>query len=168
MKPMLLLLLMPLLLSACAPATKPTWEQVGVREVKKPPAACGPVQKGALVNGIVTIKPGQTICIELRKSGTTVEPVALVTIKDPATTLMLRSWVEPGTSDTYLVLQNPLDKRLLYKAHMRVSGAANIEYTSTCPVLSRRMAIEHWPYLVSEFVLSDFVALPESESIQCM
>jgi hypothetical protein len=40
-------------------------------------------------------------------------------------------------------------------------------HTSTCPVLSERFGIEHWPYELVELRLGSFRALADSKTVEC-
>ncbi len=113
------------------------------------------------------IHPGETLCATLEVDGERVDPLTVTSSDDPENTLIVRSWNERGTEDTYLSLHNPLDVFLRYEATVFEPGTSEGQYSSSCPVLSRRLGIEHWPYLVREFQLGRFAAEPESEEIVC-
>lgn len=157
-----------LLLAGCASAPKSNYVNVAVKATRAPVPACEKGHEAALQNGTVTVRPGQTVCVELRLDGSRVVPVRVVAEIQGDNTLVLRAWQEPVGQETFLSLHNPLDTNLRYKAHMSRSAGSALEYTSSCPVLSRRLGIEHWPYPVVEFQLSQFQAELETETMECM
>ena len=129
--------------------------------------ACESGHPAALKGGVVTIKSGETICVELRLNGNSVSPVAIVSEADESTTLVLKAWNEAGKPDTFLTIHNPLNVFLRYQAHMLVPGHTQIEYTSSCPVMAGRFGLEHWPYPIQELRLANFSVEPESTTIEC-
>ena len=156
-----------LLLSGATLAQDSLMERVGIRVAKESPPSCETGHEGALAGGAVTILPGETICLKVKVTGDFVTPVAVVDVADPADTLILKFWQEPGTHDMFLTLHNPLNAFLTYKAFMLRPGNLQREYTTSCPVLSKRLGIEQWPHLVNELTLSDFASIPESKKIGC-
>jgi hypothetical protein len=156
-----------ILISGCASAPSSTMEKAGLRVVGEPAPACEPGHQGALTGGALTIVPGQTICLTLQLRGDSVVPVSVVSTVDPQNTLVVRLWQESGTNETFLTLHNPLNKFLSYQASLLRPGTFQRQYTSSCPVLSRRLGVEQWPYPVNEITLSDFAALPDSDKMVC-
>jgi hypothetical protein len=157
-----------LLLSGCAAKPEQSlMEEVALREVPEPRPKCQEGHGLALDEGIITIRPGEVLCITLRAEGDKVIPVAVTTTDDPNTTLIVRAWHEPGKPDTFMLLHNPLGAFLRYEATMFLPGRSQGEYTSSCPVLSRRMAFEHWPYQISSLKLGKFSLEPDSEQMWC-
>jgi hypothetical protein len=153
-------------LTGCASAPA-TFEQIGVREAGKAPPTCERGHESSLSGGTVTIRPGETICLTIQAQGDLVVPTAIVDTANPADTLILKFWQEPGTTDMVLTVHNPLPTFFQYKAYMLRPGTAGYEYTSSCPVLSKRLGIEHWPHTISALRLSDFASLPDSDSMTC-
>ena len=162
----LIALLSMALLTGCASAPA-TFEQIGVREAGKAPPSCEPGHEDSLSGGSVTIRPGETICLTIQVQDSSVVPIAVVATANPEHTLILKFWQEPGTTDMVLTVHNPLSTFFRYKAHMLRPGSIGFEYTSSCPVLSKRLGIEQWPHVITELRLSDFAALPESETMTC-
>ncbi|MBB6185386.1 hypothetical protein [Oleiagrimonas soli] len=162
-----LIVCMALLAAGCAAAPKPTMEQVGLRTVASPTPSCQAGHENALADGALIIEPGQTLCVDLHVDGTRVEPVRIVTTADPKRTLIIRFWNEPGTDDMYLTLHNPLPSTLRYHATMRRSGSYVYEATSVCDILSKRLAIEHWPYPIAALHLSGFSTTGSEDRVQC-
>jgi len=162
------------LLASCksAPPAIPASEQsslerVGIRTVAEPKPSCEAGHDAALSEGVLTLRPGDTICVRLEVHENSVVPAEVVTTSTAENTLVVRAWIEPGTSETYLSLHNPLASFLRYEAHLVQVGSKQSEYTSSCPVLSGRIGIEQWPYAVSSFSLSGFKLLPESGQLAC-
>ena len=129
--------------------------------------ACAAGHDNALADGTVTIKPGETICVELQMRGDRIIPVAVVSVANQDSTLVLKAWNEPGKPDTFLTLHNPMDVSIRYEAQMLLPVKSHAEYTSSCPVMSRRFALEHWPYAITELTLSNFRVEPESNTMEC-
>lgn len=143
-------------------------EKLAVRVAKEPAPSCEPGHGDALVNGAVTIRPGQTLCIRLKVEGDVVRPEAVVSSRDSANTLVLRMRDEPGTGTTFLYLYNPLSRNLLYDAVLSKQGKTQAEHTSTCPVLSSRMGFEYWTYyFVSRLTLTQFKLASDDAKFDC-
>lgn len=154
------------LLTGCASAPA-TFEQIGVREAGEAPPPCEPGHEDSLSGGAVTIRPGETICLTIQAQDNSVVPVAVVATANPENTLILKFWQEPGTTDMVLTVHNPLPTFFRYKAHMLRPGSSVYEYTSSCPVLSKRLGIEHWPHAITVLKLSDFSSFPDSDTMTC-
>jgi hypothetical protein len=155
------------LLTGCASAPPSTLEGIGLRVAGEAPPSCESGHESALSDGSVTIRPGQTICLTVQVQGSSVVPIAVVPTADSDNTLILKFWQEPGTGDAVLTVHNSLATFLSYKAHMLRPNSSQSEYTSSCPVLSKRFGLEHWPHPIAELTLSSFESLPESETITC-
>jgi hypothetical protein len=161
------LIVVAILLGGCASAPKSEMERVALKVVADPKPSCQSGHEGALSGGALTILPGETICVSLQVRGDSVVPGAVVSSANPENTLIVRFWQEAGSGATFLTLHNPLATYLGYQAHLLRLGASQREYTTSCPVLSRRVGIEQWPYQVSEITLSNFASLPESNNMVC-
>ena len=161
------ILVVAALLGGCASAPKSEMERVALKVVADPKPTCEPAHEGALAGGALTILPGETICVSLKVQGDSVVPDAVVSSISPESTLVVRLWQEPGSGATFLTLHNPLATYLGYQAHLLRPGASQREYTTSCPVLSRRVGIEQWPYQVREITLSNFASLPVSNAMVC-
>ena len=160
-------LLSLVLVAGCASAPPPTLDDIALRVAGEASPSCEAGHERALFDGSVTIRPGQTICVTVQVEGHSVIPTAVVPSADSGNTLVLKFWQEPGTGDSVLTVHNPLATFLSYKAHMLRARSSRSEYTSSCPVLSKRFGLEHWPYAIAELKLSGFESLPESETITC-
>jgi hypothetical protein len=119
----------------------------------------------ALVNGVIHIRPGETLCIQLRTDGEVVTPVALVSNSSPDTLVLT---LAQDSSGTLLTVRNPLSVLLRYQAAIRIPGRSDSHRTSTCPVLSHRFAMENWPQKIDEITLSGFRTEDEGGSVTCM
>jgi hypothetical protein len=140
-------------------------DRVARRTADEPIPECEGGHESALVDGAATIKPGETICLQLEARGNIVVPTSVITAYSPENTLVLRLWQENG--ETFLSLRNPLGGFLRYEASMLLPGQSQYQYTSSCPVLSHRLGIEQWPQVVDAIMLKNFKALPESETMNC-
>jgi hypothetical protein len=159
-------------LAACTtnpPTTgqEPINEKVALQVVGDPVPACQPGHKDALYNGTVFIKPGEVICVRLKVLGKSVVPESIVEQGGPTDTLIIRLWQETGGKATYLYIHNPLHEFLVYDASMLRPGATVFRHTSTCPVLSGRVAFEQWPYPISTLALTNFVTTPDTNQVAC-
>jgi hypothetical protein len=137
--------------------------------VKDAGTECDAPQDDTLADGLVVIRPGQTICIAATSLGSVVTAVRVVrstVTEESARPIILRSWRDG--SDVYLTIRNPYARYLKYRAAVVLPGEARPRDTKTCPVLSDyRPTIEHWPQLVDEILLTDFRLLPEGTSAAC-
>ena len=154
--------------AACAQTDLNRTEAVAEQVVENPLPSCEPGHHQALSNGLLHIKPGQTVCVQLKVLGNVVVPSVVVGPNaESSGTLIVRAWPDPRTNATYLYIHNPLERLLQYNASMLRSGSLQWEHTSTCAVLPHRVGFEQWPYPINEFKLGDFVVLPESKQIEC-
>ena len=128
-----------------------------------------PRASGHLENGLVVIRPGESICIAATSWGNVVTPVRVVTSAETegaARPLILRSWRDG--SDVHLTIRNPYGRYLKYRAGVMLPGEVRPRETKTCPALSDyRATLEHWPHLVDEILLTDFRLLPEGAALAC-
>src|SRR5262249_49362003 len=121
----------------------------------------------ALAHGVLTVRPGETICLSFRVEGETLSPLAVVDVTKHESTLVVKSWREQDSGDVFLALYNPFSSYLQYQATMLLSGASQHQHTTTCPVLSRRRNVESWNISITELRLSAFKLLTDSESVTC-
>ena len=163
----LLALTAMLLLSPCALAQPLSMEEVALKLASEPLPKCSEVSDRALSAGAITLLPGDTICVSLDLRGDKAIPVAIVDHADPRQVLILRLWQQPGSEDSYLFIRNPLGSYLRYKAYLLRPDSTQREYTSSCPVLSQRFGLEHWPYPISELTLAEFTTEPETDRVAC-
>ena len=113
----------------------------------------------ALGDGAVRIRPGETLCVQLRIVDGRPQPVGLVGAEAGADALVITASLDNGR--TTLTLRNPLRQWLRYQAFMRPAADGQLRYTSSCPVMSNhRLAFEDWPYPITEFVLTSFEIEP--------
>jgi hypothetical protein len=152
---------MAMLVAGCTSTLPDNLERAMLETAEGPKPTCESGHDAALNGGVITISPGQVVCVQLRIEGDTIVPVSIVSAANPETTLVLRSWIDAESSDTFLTLHNPLDLLLRYEASMLRADASQAEYTSSCPVLSRRVSIEHWPYPIQELRIGKFSVEPE-------
>lgn len=137
-----------------------TAANAGIKAVQAGVPFCESGHGGALADGIVAIHPGETICLEMRADGSAMVATRVVDSPiDAATTIVLRSWREGN--DVFLTVHNPFPKDIKYRAGMLLPGEARHRKTSSCPVLSRRMSLEHWPHPIDEILMTDFHFAPD-------
>ena len=153
------------LASVTAFGAESTTEQIYVRASTEPVPACETAHAGVLADGIVSLKPGETICLSLRAVGNSVVPTTATQSHDQKNTLVLKAWYEAGA--TFLVVYNPLPVFLGYQAALQQSVGAQSQHTSVCSVLPLRRGIERWPYPIVTLSLSEFKLLPDSKSVVC-
>lgn len=156
-----------LLVAGCASAPPSTMERVGIRVTSEPVPVCQSGHDNALANDVLTIRPGETLCVSLQVDGAAVTALRVVASANTKDTLVVRFWQEPGTSDMFLSVHNPLGRFFKYRAALLRPGSLQYEYTSSCPVLARRLGIEHWPFPIAQLSLSDFTLLPNSNTMHC-
>jgi hypothetical protein len=161
------IVLVAFLFAGCASAPKSTMETVGIRVAGELAPKCQSGHDNALSNGVLTIRPGDIICVSLKADGASVTPVQVVASANPKDTLVVKFWQEPGTTDMFLSVHNPLGSFLQYHAEILRPGSLQYEYTSSCPVLAGLLGIENWPYSIAVLNLSDFKLLPDSKTVQC-
>jgi len=143
------------------------FETIGERTDKIKTPECESGHEKAFANGVLAIKPGETICLTITMNGKTVVPVAVTETANPESTLVIRFSQKPNQHEATLMLFNPLNKHLRYRANMQRPGKLQDEYTTTCPVLSHRFGIEGWSYDVEVLKLSGFEALSDSNMMEC-
>jgi len=164
---MRLVILLGALLVVGRASAQSTMDKVGLRTVAEPQPACQSGHDNALSNGVITIRPGETICVELQENGVSVIPKRVVASATSQDTLVVKFWQETGTNNMFLSVRNPLHRFLRYRAEMARPGSLQYQYTSSCPVLSGRISIENWPFPITALNLSNFETLPDSKSIEC-
>lgn len=163
----LLGLLLLALTVGCASNSTSNFERIGVRVGGEQRPTCEPGHEDALSNGAITILPGQTICVTVQVHGNSVVPLSVVSSEDPGNTLILKFWQESSTNDMVLTVHNPLATFLRYRAYMILPGSSRPVYTTSCPVLSKRFGLEHWPHAISLITVENFESLPLSQTITC-
>jgi hypothetical protein len=154
-----------LALAACATSPKATVERAATPPAaKNPPPECDPAHDDTLVDGLVVIRPGETLCIAVTAMGDVVVPARVVSTSEGS--IMLRSWREGP--DVFLTIRSPFSRRLKYRAGIVLAGEVRPREAKTCPALSDyRPTLEQWPRLVDEILLTDFRLLPEGASVVC-
>ena len=157
-----------LALSACV-ASPPERIDPPTRPTRNEPPECGPAQEDTLADGLVVIRPGESVCIAATSWGDVVTLVRVVTSAETegaARPIILRSWRDG--SDVYLTIRNPYPRYLKYRAGVVLPGEVRPRDTKTCPALSDyRPTLEHWPQLIDEILLTDFRLLPEGAALAC-
>ncbi len=123
-----------------------------------------PVQNRTLV----TVFVGETLRLKATVSADRISELAPAADTDDASSVIEISLKQmPDKPDMMLVIRNPFDRLLKYKAAMQVPPKNDPIATSTCPVLAGKLGIETWPHPVFQVLLSDFHFLPSLESTTC-
>jgi hypothetical protein len=161
------ILLVAFSFAGCASASKSTMETVGLRVASEPVPECQSGHDNALSNGVLTVRPGDIICVSLETNGASVSPSQLVASANPKDTLVVKFWQEPGTTNMFLSVHNPLGGFLHYRAELLRPSSLQYEYTSSCPVFAHLLGIESWPFPIAALSLSDFKVLADSKTVQC-
>jgi len=128
-------------------------------------SACQVQRADALINGRLSIRPGETLCVQVQTQGDSIIPIAL--ISDATAGTLVLTLRRDGGNSTTLTVQNSLPLILRYQASIRIAGKTDREPTNTCPVLSQRFAVESWPYPVQEVILTDFKVAAQAEAATC-
>ena len=155
-------------MSACA-APAPDRIDPPTTVAKSPQSECGPAQADTLEDGLVVIRPGESICIAATSWGNAVTPVSVVTTAETegaARPIILRSWRDGA--EVYLTIRSPYPRYLKYRAAVVLPGEVRPRDTKTCAVLTDyRATLEHWPHPVDEILLTNFRLLPEGAALDC-
>lgn len=134
-------------------------------KVTVPP--CGRALVQPQSGGTITLLPDQVACFALKVTDGRIQLTDPPKSAAPENLLVLKLWYVPEAGKSFLSIHNPLSQFLTYKAHILRVGAKSLEYTTTCPVLSRRDGLEFWTYALSEITISDLALAPESKTIEC-
>jgi hypothetical protein len=121
---------------------------------------CQTARSAALVNGAVNIRPGETLCLRLQTQGESIVPVAIV--ERATSDILVLTFIRKDRAST-LIVRNPLNQRLCYKALMRVPGRSDAQPTNIWAVLSHRFGFENWPYDIDELTLSGFRSITDPQ-----
>ena len=163
----LAMVLILVITAGCASqAPQSTQERQALRIFNDARPTCTSGHEDAVSDGVVSIRPGETICINLEARGRVVS-ISGVTSVESESTLMLDFRRESNPASMVLRVWNPFESFLRYKANMLLPGASKYEYTSSCPVLSKRLAFEQWPHPIVTLKLSGFELIPEGQNVTC-
>jgi len=144
----------------CAETPLTRAAKAAIKDLEAGIPRCESGHEHALSGGIVTIRPGETICLGMREEGSALLPTQVVAPPvDPARTIILRSWRDGN--DTFLTVHNPFPEQIKYRAGILLPGEQRHRKTSSCPVPSGRSSLEHWPHPIVEFLLTDFHFAPD-------
>jgi len=120
-----------------------------------------PVQNKTLVN----VYAGETLRLAAKVEGDRIGELATASANDdPSHVIEISLKQQPAKPDMMLVIKNPFDRPLRYKANIVVPPQNGPAPTSVCPVLAGKMGIEMWPYPVFQALLLDFRFLPSLDS----
>ncbi len=151
------------LVVGCSASTRPTdVAKVAIATAERGIPTCTLAPPTRLQDGIVFIEPGEVVCVRLELNGATATPAEIVGSRELGDVLVLSSWANPGAG-TFLSVHNPFGTSLKYRAGLLVPGEQQFRATSSCPVLSKRFALEHWPHPIHALALTDFRVMPEGD-----
>jgi hypothetical protein len=152
----------------CATARKRSPQDVALAAIKAGVPACAPGRAGALSSGVVTVRPGETLCLTVAVEEGAITPVDVVASASEATpVIVVRAWQEPGGEDVFMSIHNPLGENLKYRAGMLLPGESRHRATSSCAVIANGVGVESWPHAVTELVLADFRLIGNSPELMC-
>ncbi|MBN1608174.1 MAG: hypothetical protein JW940_16190 [Polyangiaceae bacterium] len=112
-------------------------------------------QAARIAGGLVALRSGHTVCVELDASGGALR-VQTLAAAPGSSTLVVRLAVDADGENTLMTLHNPFAQPIKYRAGMKVPGQQDILATSTCPIIAGGAAFEHWPHAMDGVVLADF------------
>jgi hypothetical protein len=154
--------------SPSAPASKTEQSNAAIlRTFKQAPPACESGHADALVDGKLTIKVGDTICLRVKQNGNEIEPLSVATSATDGDTIVLKFWQIAETKGMALQVYSPFDKLFRYQALMLLPGESNYRATSTCSVLAKLSSIEQWDHPIKELKLANFKLLPDAKTVEC-
>jgi hypothetical protein len=160
-----LLLLTASVQSAEETARSPA-ERQAIRVITEAQPPCTTGREGTLSGGVVTIRPGETICVDVEDTGNAVSLSGVVTVVS-GKTLVITFRRDTDPPSMILTVRNPFGRFLRYKSGLLRPGASNYVYTSSCPVLSGRIGIELWPYPIDAMKLNAFELLSDASDTSC-
>ncbi|MCI5123551.1 MAG: hypothetical protein D3925_03510 [Candidatus Electrothrix sp. AR5] len=67
----------------------------------------------------------------------------------------------------FLNVHNPFSKPLRYSLAMTPLGKEGLYKTSSCPVMAKGKAFEHWPYPLFQLIVSDMHFLKKGDDMSC-
>lgn len=153
----------------CATAKKKrNPQEVANAAIKAGIPSCRPGRADSLAGGLVTVRPGETLCLSVAAEDGVVTPLAvLASASEGQPAIIVRVWQEPGGEDVFMSIHNLLGENLKYRAGMLLPGESHHVSTSTCAVIAQGIGIESWPHPVSELVLADFRLIDNSPELMC-
>lgn len=152
----------------CAAARTRSPQEVALAAVKAGVPTCTPGHDDALSSGVVTIRPGETLCLAVRAEETAVVPIGVLSSPGGETPMIVvRAWQEPGGVDVFLSTHNPFAENLKYRAGMLLPAEQRHHSTSTCAVIANGVGVESWPHAITEIILADFRLVGSSPELMC-
>lgn len=121
--------------------------------------------------GVVTVFAGQTVNVEAvaNKNGKLVKLhlVSEVTHPQHTMTFKLSQTSSGGGPSMMLIVHNPFDRLLEYKADIQPLADRNFHHTSICPVYSGIDGIVYWPDPIFQVRLSGFRLASGKTGVVC-
>lgn len=104
----------------------------------------------------ISILPGEELFIEAEeRDGFLVDLKQVERNENPAKTLVLKFWQDPGQVDMVLAVSNPFGKHLKYRLNLMGADSDTLSPASSCPVLPGGSAYEYWPRPIIQLLLSE-------------
>lgn len=110
-------------------------------------------------NNIVQIYPGETIFLELKKTGDNIALKAVKEIKVPEKTITISCFqnvVNGKHENITLKIDNPFDKGLKYSARIFLMKTNKWTSTVVYPIQAKLSSIEIWPDIIITLSLSNW------------
>jgi hypothetical protein len=114
---------------------------------------CQTSRSEALVDGVVAIRPGETLCVQLQPNGDSITAAAL-TDRGGHDVLIVK--LLNGKGGTTLYVQNPMGTSLCYAVLVKLPGKSNTLSARVGSPLSHNTAVEGWAQPIEEVRLSKF------------
>jgi hypothetical protein len=118
----------------------------------------------------ITIRPGETLCVQLVQTGNRLYAKALLSAVPPDALAGLVLTLGEGHDSTTLIVLHHIYGRggtLRYQALIRVAGDPVVQPATTCPVVNDRPGIERWPYKILELSLTDIEPMTPGDVMEC-
>ncbi len=109
---------------------------------------------------------GEEVYIEATLNDGVIDSLEFVeTNQNPDRTISVRfARMGDDRYDSMLVVENPFDQMLRYRAFIATPDKPEFAYTSSCPVMPGVSAYEHWPYAIFHIVMAEVHLRPAPES----
>lgn len=122
-------------------------------------------REALIEEGVVSVFPGQTVCLDLELEGGFVIPrVASV---QSAHSLVLTMTSRAAPESTLLRVFNPYSMVLKYRAGMSLPDEGGYYETSSCGVIPGGSALEMWSHPIDEIILGNLHFLENTGSVRC-
>ena len=121
-----------------------------------------------LQNEWISIYSGEEVFIEATIEADKLQLVrAVPSITKPEQTLVFKLDQKPGTTDMFLEVKNPFNKKVKFSMGMMLPNSAKLQGTTSCPVQPGLKLFEHWPHPIYQLYIGKARILPEAEQSAC-